>query len=168
MNIILAGMPASGKTTVSALLGAALGRKVIDTDALIVEEHGEITQIFARYGEKYFRDLETEAVKKASSAENAVISTGGGCFLRENNALLFKRSGRIIYLKTSLKTLVSRTVGDTTRPLLAGGAEERIEKLLAERRTVYESCADYTVTTDGKTAEEVAAEIVGLTGEFLQ
>ena len=88
--------------------------------------------------------------------------------MRENNALLFKRSGRIIYLKTSLKTLVSRTVGDTTRPLLAGGAEERIEKLLAERRTVYESCADYTVTTDGKTAEEVAAEIVGLTGEFLQ
>ena len=66
MNVVLTGMPASGKTTVSLLLGGLLNRQVIDTDALVVEKHGDISQIFQNYGEEHFRNLETQAVKKAA------------------------------------------------------------------------------------------------------
>ncbi|MDE6504336.1 MAG: shikimate kinase, partial [Clostridia bacterium] len=118
MNIILAGMPASGKTTVSKELGKILGCKVVDTDALIVEKYGEINGIFQAFGEEYFRDKETETVKEVCTLENAVISLGGGCLLRQKNVELLKNSGKIIYLKTTLETLIERAKGDTSRPLL--------------------------------------------------
>ena len=76
-------MPASGKTTVAEILGKNLGAQVIDTDALIVENHGEINKIFEKFGEEHFRNLESEAVKEATQNTGVVISTGGGCPLRE-------------------------------------------------------------------------------------
>lgn len=159
MNIVLTGMPASGKTTVSEILGAILKRKVVDTDALIVGEYGDISEIFKRYGEEYFRELETDAVRKAAKLENVIVSTGGGSVIRPRNVEYFKRNGKIVYLKTSIETLIERAGNDGTRPLLKGNAAENLKKLYAERTPVYEKTADMTVVTDGVSPEEVAKKI---------
>ena len=159
MNIVLIGMPASGKTTVAAALAKDLGLKVLDTDALIVEKHGEINKIFEKFGEEYFRNLESEAVKEVAKNTNAVISTGGGCPLRKENVLALKKSGKIIFLRTSIDELIRRTEGDGTRPLLKGEREERLKSLLSVRTPVYEGVADFTVDTDGLTPEEIVKKI---------
>ena len=162
MNIVLSGMPASGKTTVSKAL-EKLGKKVYDTDGEIVKEHGEITRIFADHGEEYFRNLESKTVEKLSALDGVVIATGGGCLLRQNNVALLKRSGKIVYLRARIETLLKRVEGDTTRPLLQGGAEEKIKKLYKERTPVYERAADIIIDTDGLSPEEIAQRITELT-----
>lgn len=159
MNIVLIGMPASGKTTVAEILGKRLGAKVLDTDALIVEKHGEINKIFENYGEEYFRDLESAVVKEVAKSNNAVISTGGGCPLRKENVQNLKRNGKIIFLRASVAELIKRTAGDGTRPLLKGEREKRLKSLFAVRTPVYEKAADFTVDTDGLAPEEIANEI---------
>ena len=159
MNIVLIGMPASGKTTVASALAKDLGLKVLDTDALIVERHGEINEIFEKFGEEYFRNLESDAVKEVAKNASAVISTGGGCPLRKENVLALKKSGKIIFLRTSITELIRRTEGDGTRPLLKGEREERLKSLLYVRTPVYEQAADFTVDTDGLNPEEIAKKI---------
>ena len=162
MNIVLSGMPGCGKTTVSEILAKKLGFEAVDTDALIEEEHGEISTIFAEHGESYFRNLETEAVKRVAALDGAVIATGGGCLLRPENVELLKTSGKIFYLKTEVAELVDRLKGDGTRPLLQGGLEKRLKKLYAERAGVYERAADYVVGAAGLSADGVAQKITEL------
>ena len=155
MNIILCGMPGCGKTTVAEVL-ARRGKKVYDTDAEIVKKHGEISEIFARFGERYFRDLETQTVKELSLLNEVVIATGGGCLLREENVNAFKSCGKIIYLKTQVTTLLKRVEGDTARPLLQGDTRARLEKLYSDRKEVYENSADIIIDTDDLSPEQIA------------
>ncbi len=158
MNIILAGMPGCGKTTVAEVFEKR-GATVLDTDALIVARYGQINSIFAEHGEEYFRNAETQAVKDVCGLDGVVIATGGGCLLRSENVRLLKTNGKIVYLKTGVETLLKRVEGNTDRPLLAVQTRARLEKLLSERRSVYESAADITVETDGLTPQAVADKI---------
>jgi len=165
MNIILAGMPACGKTTVARALGKLLNLNVVDTDSEIVKKYGAINDIFESYGEEAFRNLETEIVKAVCRQNGVVVSTGGGCLLREQNVDLFKASGKIVYLRTRLETLLKRVEGDFSRPLLKGGAKEKMTALYEKRTPVYGAAADYTVDTDGFTPEQIAktvCEIINL------
>lgn len=159
MNIVLAGMPGSGKTTVALCLHKITGAPVVDTDEEIVREHGEINKIFAEFGEEYFRDLESAVCERLCALDNAIISTGGGCFLRKKNAEILKKKGKIIYLGTTPETIIKRLEGDTTRPLLAGDGKARIYALFEARKSVYERVADYTIYTDGLSPEEIAQKI---------
>ena len=161
MNIVLSGMPGSGKTTIANEF-RKLGKKVYDTDEEIVKSYGRIADIFANYGEEYFRDLESQAVEKLSALSDAIIATGGGCLLREKNAASFKKSGKIVYLRTSRDTLEKRLQGDTERPLLQGGIRERLDKLFKEREHIYQNTADIIVDTDGRTPEQIAQLITEL------
>lgn len=163
MNIILAGMPGCGKSTVARILGKKLGFRVVDTDELIVEKYGAISEIFEKFGEECFRNFETQVVKDIASYDNHIVSTGGGCLLREENRALFKSCGKIIFLRTQLNTLSERLKGDTTRPLLKGDMKSRLEKLLKERAPIYENSADIVIDTDALTPEEVADKITELT-----
>ena len=158
-NIILIGMPGSGKTTIANLCREKCGKQVWDTDEYIEKHHGGITEIFEKYGEEHFRILETEAVREICKNDGAFISTGGGCVMREENVRIFKDSGKIVYLKAGKETLLKRLEGDSSRPLLAGNKGERLTALFEKRAPVYERVADIIVDTDGLTPEEVLANI---------
>ena len=165
MNIVLCGMMGAGKTSVGKKLEEMTGRPCVDTDDMIVEKHGRITDIFEKYGEPYFRDLETGVAEEISKSDNLIVSTGGGMVMRPLNAEFLKRNGKIVFLRARLETLLKRVEGDDSRPLLKGGAEERLRELIAVRTPVYEAAADFVVDTDGMSLEDVAREILSLTGQ---
>lgn len=151
-----------GKTTVGVKIAERTGRRWCDTDDLIVEKHGKISDIFARYGEGYFRNLETETVRNLSQENGLVISVGGGLVLKKENNELLKANGKIIFLRATVQTLLNRLQADTSRPLLQNSAEtleEKLTRLLRERTPVYESVADYIVDVDEKSPVEIAEQI---------
>ncbi|MGN1060628.1 MAG: shikimate kinase [Candidatus Coproplasma sp.] len=157
MNVVLCGMMGCGKTAVAAAYSSLYGVKSVDTDAIIVERHGEINAIFAEQGEEVFRNMETAVCKEVSSTlDNAVIALGGGCVLRSQNVAALKKTGKIFYLRTKAETIINRLKGDSTRPLLQGGLEERVNTILANRASVYEGAADVIIDTDGLTPQEIA------------
>lgn len=164
MNIVLCGMMGCGKTTVAAELSRLTGMEQTDTDAEIVKEYGRIADIFEKYGEARFREIETQTVARISSRDNIIIATGGGCVLHSSNVEYLKRNGKIFFLQTRAETLVKRVEGDTERPLLAGGAEKRINELLPARTPKYLAAADYVVDTDGAEPEEIALKIINISG----
>ena len=160
MNVVLCGMMGCGKTAVSEAYSRVYGVKKVDTDAVIVDRYGEINAIFATQGEKAFRDIETDITKEvASSFSDAVISLGGGCVLRSQNVEALRQTGKIFYLRTRADTIIKRLKGDSTRPLLQGDLEDRVNTILANRSSIYESVADYIIDTDGLTPEEIAQRI---------
>jgi len=160
-NVILIGMPGSGKSTVAEVYRQKYSELVFDTDEIIEREHGEINKIFAEHGEQYFRDLETQTLKRVCAEQDCFISVGGGCVLREENVRIMKSDGnKIVYLRTKLSTLVERLKNDTSRPLLKGDTEVRLKKLFNERSAIYERVADITVDTDGLTPEQIFDNIL--------
>ena len=165
MNLILCGMMGCGKTTVGRKLSDLTGRVWQDTDDLIVEKHGKIADIFARFGEARFREMETETVKALAQKDSLVLSTGGGLVLKTENNTLLKQNGKIVFLRASLETLAKRLKVDGTRPLLQTSTEsirDRLATLMKERSPIYENVADAVVDVDGKTPEENAREIIAL------
>lgn len=162
MNIILCGMMGVGKSSAGIRVAELTRRKWVDTDELIENRHGRISDIFEYYGEAHFRSLETDLVRELAKADELVISTGGGLVLKPENSELLKANGKVFFLRASFETLLVRVRADETRPLLkdTGKTAERLKELLAERTPVYEHVADFIVDTDGKSVEDVAREIV--------
>lgn len=160
MNIVLCGMPGAGKTSVGKKLEFLSGKKCVDTDEMIEEKYGKINDIFASRGEAYFRNLESETAEKISLRDNLIVSTGGGFMMREKNVAHLKKNGKIFFLRARLETLAERVSGNDARPLLKGGAEKKLQELIAVRTPVYERAADYIIDTDGKKIADIAAEIL--------
>ena len=163
MNLILCGMMGAGKTTIGIKIAEITGRRWYDTDGVIVDRHGKISDIFEYYGEAHFRKIETEIVKELAQKDNLIVSTGGGLVLKSENNALLQQNGKIVFLRASLETLAKRLHVDGTRPLLQTSTEsirDRLARLMKERTPIYEHVADYVVDVDGKTPEEIAQEIV--------
>lgn len=159
-NIVLIGMMGTGKSTVGSLLAAKTGKTFVDLDQRIVREAGRsIPDIFAAEGEAYFRDLESAALRNTLQEQGIVLATGGGAVLREANRLAMRGGGLVVALQATADEILARVGEDPNRPLLAGGAKERITALLEERKELY-AFAHLTVDTSGKSAEQVAAEIL--------
>ncbi len=154
-------MMGSGKSTVGQCLAERLSARYVDTDGVIEGRFGRIADIFEKHGEGYFRDLETQVVKEISTQDGLVIAAGGGLVLREENVHLLKASGKIVFLRAGVQTLVNRLQGDTERPLLqtAQSLTARLEEMLKLRAPIYERVADKIVDVDGKTPQEIAEEI---------
>lgn len=153
-NIVLSGFMGSGKTTVGRRLAAALNMKFIDMDRYIEQKTGKtVSQIFAEFGEAYFRTLETETAHELAKERRYVIATGGGTLMRKENVDAFhKGSGLIYYLDVPLRALQERLKNDKRRPLLQ--TENRnavIESLLNERRPRYLAGADVVVDAGAPT-----------------
>ena len=152
-NLVLIGMPGSGKSTVSAALQRRSGRPAVDTDARIEEKAGRsIPEIFRLEGEKAFRDLESEVIGEVSALGGQVIATGGGPVLRPENVRALRRNGRLVLLERPAEELTPTA----DRPL--ADTREKMERLRLEREPVYRAAADFTVRLRG-TPEEAAEEI---------
>ena len=165
MNVVLCGMMGSGKTTIGIKIAELTGRRWYDTDGVIADKHGKISDIFEYYGEAHFRKLETEVIRELAKKDNLVLSTGGGLVLKTENNTLLKQNGKIIFLRASLDTLAKRLKVDGTRPLLQTSTEsirDRLASLMKERSPIYESVADAVIDVDGKTPEENAKEIIAI------
>ena len=162
MNIVLCGMMGAGKSTVGIELALLSDRRWMDTDQVIEKDCGEISTIFEQFGEEHFRAIETQTLEELVQEDHLVISVGGGLVLREENVSLLRKNGQIIFLCASVETLEKRLQLDSSRPLLQTeeSLRERLQSLLKERTPIYEAVADFTVNVDGKTLEEIAAEIV--------
>ena len=167
MNLVLCGMMGCGKSTVGVRLAELTARKYCDTDAVIVEKYGRIADIFERFGEDYFRDLETQTIKELVRFDDLVIATGGGLILRKENVELLKSNGKIIFLRAKEETLFTRLQADKERPLLQNAEDlsARIRKLLAEREEHYLNASDFVLDVDEKTPEGIAGEIIKWIGQ---
>ena len=164
-NYVLIGFMGAGKSSVGKMLAEKSGKQFMDTDEMIVKQMNlSINDIFATYGEEYFRDLETNLVKALSeNVNNAVISVGGGLALREENRMYLKKIGTVVYLSVNESTVIRRLKGDTSRPLLRGTKEEVKEKvstLLNARRPLYEDAAHLVVKTDRLNKDEIVNRII--------
>ena len=156
-NIVLTGMPSSGKSSVGRLLAERTGKDFFDSDELIVEKIGmPIAEFFSRNGEAEFRRIEQEVLKVLSGKNGAVIATGGGAVLNGENVKALKRNGTVVFLDRSPEKLCPTA----DRPL--SSSREALMKRYAERYTIYKSSADAVVNGDGtvaRTAEKVFEEL---------
>ena len=152
-NIVLTGMPGSGKTTVGRLLARGMNRPYLDTD-LIVEEKTGLTpgSIIETRGEQAFRDIETEVIREISAQTGAVIATGGGAILRKENTELLRRNGKIFFLDRPVEQLIPTQ----DRPL--SSTREAIMKRYSERYPTYLATADAII--ENSTSPEQAAQRV--------
>lgn len=153
MNIVLIGMPASGKSTVGKALAKRLSKTFVDSDASIVEADGRsIPEIFSQSGEKAFREIESDVIYELSKQNKKVIATGGGAVLNKKNIENLKGNGRVYFIDRPLELLV--TTDD--RPLSSNRAD--LEKRYNERYSLYTEYADVCIDGGG-TVEEVAKRI---------
>ena len=161
-NIVLIGFMGTGKSTVGGELVKRLEMPCRDTDALIVQRAGmEISEIFARHGEAYFRELERTVVEEVSLEENTIIFCGGGVVLNKENVDNLRKKGRLTLLKAEPETILKRVTGDETRPVLKGNLSlEGIQEIMNKRNEAYIEAADIIIETDDKTVEEISMEII--------
>jgi len=160
-NIVLTGFMGTGKTEVGRELSTILGWKLIDVDDEIVKSQKiSINEIFSKFGEPAFRDMETEMIKKVSRKKNVIISTGGGAVLRQENTECLKATGVVVCLTALPGTILKRTSRNSERPLLrVEDPLQRIHDLLELRRPFYEK-ADILVDTETKSPFRIAEEIL--------
>ena len=152
-NIVLIGMPGSGKSSVAGLLAERTGREVVELDGAIEEAAGKpIPAIFAEDGEDVFRDIESACIAKAGTKNGVILSLGGGAVTRERNYLPLHQNGRIYCLKRDLPLLAT-----DGRPLSKD--LETLKEMEAVRAPLYERFADVTVVNDG-TLEDAADSIL--------
>lgn len=161
-HIVIIGFMGSGKTRVGKRLAQDMDLPFIDVDKVIIKKMNlSVSEIFQRFGEPFYRALETLVVKELiTDKERKVISLGSGLPVQEQNQKYLKQLGTIIYLKGSLETLKKRLEAGSGNPLIDGDdREEKIRKLLKQRDPVYSKYADIEVITGVKPFEALIKEI---------
>jgi len=168
MNIFIVGPMGSGKSTVGKIISGELFLNFFDTDEEIEARTGaSIDWIFDLEGEEGFRKRENKILEEMVQQNSIVLSTGGGIILSESNRELLSSRGTVFYLATPIAVQLERTSKDKDRPLLKNGDPEKIlEELHVERESLYEGVADYIVNTEGKSSQEVSAEIIKLVKNY--
>ena len=160
-NVYLIGPMGSGKTAVGRRLAALLGKEFKDSDAEIERRTGvDIRYIFEKEGEARFRERERDVIADLTAQEGVVVATGGGVILDAANRERLAATGVVVYLETTIDTLVRRTKASRTRPLLMGDDPRAVlERLMIARRPLYEGTADLRIDTTGRQVRAVAAEV---------
>ena len=161
-NIILIGFMGAGKSTVSQYLKDVFAMHVVEMDQLIAErEDMSIPDIFATYGEEYFRNLETNLLIEMQATKNTIVSCGGGAALREQNVKEMKKNGKVVLLTADPETILNRVKDSDDRPLLNGNKNvEFIANMMEQRRQKYETAADVIIHTDNKSVLQICEEMI--------
>ena len=152
----------SGKTTVGKQVAKRTRMDFVDSDHLIEERCGvSISTIFDIEGEDGFRKRETKMLTELCERSGIVLATGGGAIASEENRILMRKNGYIVYLKTSIETQLARTQRNQNRPLLENvDAEQKLTELMEERGSLYEQEADLIVTSGDRVVAKVVEEIM--------
>lgn len=161
-NIVLVGIPGSGKTTVGQLLAKKLNINFFDSDQVIEERIGKsVAEIFTEDGEPTFRQLESATIQELLQAQNSVISLGGGALGNDETRTLVKNE-RVIWLTAGLAQTVARIGLNRNRPLLLGNVRGQLSSLMEAREPLYREVATHTIDTTHLLPEQVVEEIAQL------
>ena len=159
-NIVLIGMPGSGKSTVGVILAKTLGTYFIDTDLIIqVQQKNTLQRLIDLYGIERFLDCEEEAILTVSEEGNAVIATGGSAVFRDGAMKHLKKNGTVIYLDLPVGELERRLSNIKTRGVACRKGES-VSDIFDERSPYYERYADIKIDCTHKTPEEIVEKIV--------
>ena len=162
-NIVLIGMPASGKSTIGKLLAKKMNYEYYDADRYLErKENVKISTLFSEKGEEYFRNLETKYLKELSQKNGIIISTGGGAVKREKNIQILGEKGIIVFLNRKIEDIAKEN--HEARPLLQN--IDNIYKLYDERIELYSRYSDIIVENNG-TLKEVTDRIAEKIEKFL-
>jgi len=161
-NISLIGFMGSGKSTIGKIIADKIGFIFIDLDRIIELDKGmEIKDIFKSYGEKYFRDLESEVIKKVYKNKNCVFACGGGAVERKKNVDIIRKNSRVIYINVSPEVSLKRLKDVKDRPLIeVEDREEIIKKMIKRRDMLYRKCAHFIVDNNGEDPNKTSKEIL--------
>ncbi|MBQ3841809.1 MAG: shikimate kinase [Ruminiclostridium sp.] len=153
MKIYLCGFMGCGKSRIGRELAKAAGMTFADLDRYIVEhENMTIPEIFERYGEPHFRELEAKYIREMP--DNSVVALGGGAIINENTAKTAKQTGRVVFLDADFETCYGRIKGDSNRPLAYNNPKEKVKELFDTRRPIYSERADIVIEAAG-TPEQI-------------
>jgi shikimate kinase len=160
-NVYLIGPMGSGKTAVGRRLATLLGLRFVDSDAEIEKRTGvDIRYIFEKEGEARFRARERDVIADLTALDDVVVATGGGVILDPANRERLAKTGTVVYLETTIETLLRRTKAAKTRPLLMNDDPRAVlEQMMLVRRPLYENAADLRIETTGRQVRAVAADI---------
>ena len=147
-NIVLCGFMGCGKSTVGKNIARKTGKKFLDMDTYIEKKAGmTVSEIFDKYGESGFRDMEHEACKELSDMKDLVIASGGGAFTFERNVEVFRGKDRIVLLDVPIGVIKYRLRNDRTRPLLQRPDKDKaMQELYDKRLPMYKKSADVIVS----------------------
>jgi shikimate kinase len=161
-NLILIGPMGSGKTTVGKQLAARTRMDFVDSDHMIEDRCGvSISTIFDIEGEDGFRKRETKMLAELCERSGIVLATGGGAITSEENRILLRKSGYVVYLKTTIETQLARTQKNQNRPLLENvDVKDKLHELMEERGSLYEQEADLIVMSGDRVVSKVVEEIL--------
>ena len=160
-RIVLIGPPGAGKSSIAKALARKLVSTSIDTDLLVEQTAGKkISEIFIEDGEPHFRNLEVAAVLAACASDADVVALGGGAILREESIAAISAIPNRIFLDVSISNAAPRIGFNKDRPLLLVNPRQQWQKLMSDRRPIYQSIATLEIATDNKKPDEVAAQIL--------
>jgi len=161
-NLILIGPMGSGKTTVGKQLAKRTRMDFVDSDHMIEDRCGvSISTIFDIEGEDGFRKRETKMLQELCDRSGIVLATGGGAITSEENRILLRKSGFVVYLKTSIETQLARTQKTQNRPLLENvDIADKLSELMHQRGALYEQEADLVVMSGDRVVSKVVEEIL--------
>ena len=148
MKIYLCGFMGCGKSRIGRELAKKTGMRFADLDEYIVEhEKMPIPEIFERFGEPHFRELEAKYIREMP--DNSVVALGGGAIINENTAKTAKQTGKVVFLDADFETCYGRIKNDSNRPLAYNNPKEKVRELFDTRRPIYTERADIITDADG-------------------
>jgi shikimate kinase len=175
MRIVLIGCRGVGKTVVGKIVARRLHLKFFDTDEIVEDAVGKsISEIFDTDGERFFRAVESEVIRRTRDRAGIVIAAGGGALTRKSNIANLKRAGTLVfYLSAPAETLHQRCRADSRTlnqrpPLTSAGGLAEMRKTLKAREPVYRATADATIDTSSSTPSQVAGAVIRLVRKFTQ